>query len=286
MAIYAIGDVHGCHAQLRELLEALRFRPAQDRLIFVGDIINRGPDSLGVLERVRDLGDRAVTLMGNHEVRAVAGLMGYPSKEYTRYMTFLHDHPQADTLLAWLRSLPFWHRDEESGCGVTHAGIHPAWSLERAAERADALHQILADDARLAHLLQMPDKMLTVRDPGDTAPPFVRELFDLNIFTRIRLVSEQMDILWPGVARANPELPDPFQMPDENSPYRPWYSMGNWPCPLLYGHWAMAGLTLRPRTMGLDSGCVYGGRLTAMRLDHPERPVVQVGCPRYVTPGE
>lgn len=289
MALYAIGDVHGCYPQLKALLEEIRFNPNHDRLWFVGDIINRGPDSLSVLKLVRDLGDRAITIMGNHEVRAVAGLMGHPSKEYLRFMTFLHDHPESDDLLAWLRALPFWHWDDTLQCGLTHAGIHPAWNLTETHQRAMDLHALMVNDDALNRLLLMPESELPPRDPGMDAHPMTRALFDLNVFTRIRLVSDQHDLLWPGMARANPDLPNPFLVPDADAPFRPWHEVGQNLTPgskVVYGHWAMAGLTLRNNTLGLDSGCVYGGKLTAIRLDHPDRPLFQVACPQYVIPGE
>ncbi|MBF0341763.1 MAG: symmetrical bis(5'-nucleosyl)-tetraphosphatase [Magnetococcales bacterium] len=281
MAVYAIGDVHGCLPQLLELLEAIRFRPARDRLWFVGDIINRGPDSLGTLRFVRDLGDRAVTLMGNHELRAISGLSGHGDRAFANQMGFFAQAPDLPEIHQWLRGLPLMHHDAGLGAMMVHAGFFPGWSFHRARELADRLQEILRDDRRISTLFSSASSSLP-----DLEPVVTEEMaslhFALAVMTRMRICQPDGRVVWsiPGEKSGMAFRLEP------DSPYRPWYELLDWPGEerVVYGHWAVAGLSLNGRFKGLDSGCVYGGRLSAIRLDHPETPVTQVTCPCYVAP--
>lgn len=280
MAHYAIGDVHGCYAELRHLLHEIGWKQGEDRLWLVGDLINRGPSSLDVVRFVQDLGDRAVAIQGNHEVRAVQGLFGSPSPVFQEHMGYLLDAPDCAALAGWLRRLPFLARDEEHGLTMVHAGLHPHWDVNAAMARAATLETSFRDDHGLQDLLAGMTGPQPEKEPD---PPLARQLWDLAVFTRIRLCTPEGQLLWPRSVRKeiNPYLPPP-----EDSPYRSWHDIhqiGDGEL-LLYGHWAAAGLTVRPRTLGLDGGCVYGGQLVAVRLDHPDRPITTIPTPQYVAP--
>ncbi|MEO5346394.1 MAG: symmetrical bis(5'-nucleosyl)-tetraphosphatase [Magnetococcus sp. YQC-9] len=281
MAIYAIGDLHGCLPQLRTLLEAIGFLPCQDRLLFVGDIISRGPDTLGTLRFVRDLGERAITLMGNHELRAINGLSGLSEKGFQKHLGFLSSCPERDEILCWLRQLPFVHHEPDLNLRMVHAGFYAGWSLEQAMNYAGQLSAILGDDARLIPFLKQYPADLPVSEP-DTSDEVARLHFAMAVMTRIRICQPDGRVVWgiPGASGGAAFKLEP------DSPYRPWYDLMSWPGEerIIYGHWAIAGLSLNRRFKGLDSGCVYGGKLTAMRLDHPDMPVTQVPCPAYVKP--
>ncbi|MBF0626832.1 MAG: symmetrical bis(5'-nucleosyl)-tetraphosphatase [Magnetococcales bacterium] len=283
MAVYAIGDVHGCLPELKALLKAVRFHPGRDRLWFVGDIFNRGPDSLGTIRFVRDLGERAVTLLGNHEVRALGGLSGRPDRGFARQMAFFNDAPDLPELYAWLRTLPLIHHDPELGASMVHAGFYPGWSREQAQARADDLQRIFRDDARIGSFFATFPTTFPESEPNQDDES-ARLHFALAVLTRLRICHPDGRVVWsiPGESGGTA-----FRLAAD-SPYRPWYRLLDWPeddtTRIIYGHWAVAGLTQYGRFSGLDSGCVYGGRLTAMRLDHPDHPITQVACPGYVSP--
>ncbi|MBF0180855.1 MAG: symmetrical bis(5'-nucleosyl)-tetraphosphatase [Magnetococcales bacterium] len=274
MAVYAIGDVHGCLPELLVLLARIDFRPGRDRLLFVGDILNRGPDSLGTVRFVRDLGDEAVTLMGNHEARAVMGMSGRADGSFQSHLGVLADAPEADQILAWLRGLPLMHRDASLGVTMVHAGLYPGWTMADAFAIAARLRAVVMDDAGLKMLLAGFREPYAEREPDDT-DEMARLRFALAVMTRIRYCTPEGRLVWANPA-ALAETPD----------WVPWYRIRPLPEPevMVYGHWAAAGLTTGGGYYGLDSGCVYGGRLTALRLDHPERPLFQVPCPCYVKP--
>ncbi len=290
MAIYAIGDVHGCLPELRALLAAIAFHPGRDRLWFVGDLINRGPDSLGTIRFVRGLGEGAVVVMGNHEGRAVAKLSGQEDRGLLPFYQEMQSAPDALALGTWLRALPLLHYDRTLGISMVHAGLSPAWSLSRACGYSAALGRIFRDRSASQTFFQGWNNAVL-----DEEPPRTERLdhlrFAFAVMTRLRLCAPDGRPLWPThplVSRlANPHafVPSPeTQSPDFS--FRPWFEQrpatekGH----IVYGHWAAAGLTLNLCTKGLDSGCVYGGRLTAMRLDHPDHPITQVDCPQYVVP--
>ncbi|MBF0126109.1 MAG: symmetrical bis(5'-nucleosyl)-tetraphosphatase [Magnetococcales bacterium] len=280
MAVYAIGDVHGCLEELRTLLARMDFRAGRDRLWFVGDIINRGPDSLGVLRFVRDLGGSAITLMGNHEARALIGLSGHGDAAFTAQMGYLTQAPDVREIHAWLRGLPFLYQDDTLDALMVHAGLYPGWSLADAVDRAQRLHEILLDDEAIGSFFAGFTDVFPETEP-EVTDPLARLRFAFLVLTRIRLSNENGRLLWsnPGPAAG------PCQQ-QQGATWRAWHELGRWPGrkTVVYGHWAAAGLTLRERFYGLDSGCVYGGKLSAIRLDHPERPLIQVPCPCYVPP--
>ncbi|MBF0613736.1 MAG: symmetrical bis(5'-nucleosyl)-tetraphosphatase [Magnetococcales bacterium] len=280
MAVYAIGDVHGCLSELRMLLKEIAFQPGRDRLWFVGDIINRGPDSLGTLRLVRDLGDRAVTLMGNHELRAVSGLSGCPDRAFSKQMGFVQQAEDRAELYAWLRALPLMHHDPELGVSMVHAGLFPGWDQAQAIERARRLEKMLRDDATIGTLLTGFGSDFPDWEPQESASEVERLQFALAVMTRLRICHSDGRIVWsiPGETSGTA-----FRLTPD-SPYRPWHRLLAWPGRIIYGHWAVAGLTRNDPFIGLDSGCVYGGKLTAIRVDHPDMPVTQVPCSRYVVP--
>lgn len=287
MAVYAIGDVHGCLTALQKLLERIRFDPARDRLWFVGDLINRGPDSLGVVALVRGLGARAVTLMGNHEMRALALLSGAEQPQHRAYLSYVWERGDPEELRQWLVGLPVMHWEQPLGYAMVHAGVHPSWTLAMAWQRAGHLASFLASpDGLPAYVHRGPPPP----SEPDTAQPGWRHWYHLMAFTSIRLCTRHGVVLWPGQAAAY-GLEKSYLWPPGDSPFRPWFEL--WPRgqqgTVLYGHWAAAGLTVRPQTVGLDSGCVYGGRLTALRLDSEapvEERLFQVSCEKYADTGD
>ncbi|MBF0097845.1 MAG: symmetrical bis(5'-nucleosyl)-tetraphosphatase [Magnetococcales bacterium] len=291
MAIYAIGDVHGCLGELQALLQEIRFDPERDRLRFVGDLVNRGPDSVGVVRFVRSLGERAVAVMGNHEGRILAALVGWPAdRGIMPLVAQLRSAPDSAELIQWLRSMPLFHCDRALAFGMVHAGLSPTWSLSDVRALSKEITAVMQNEEQSREFfLNWDDTVLD--NPEDESDPLSRLRHAYAVMTRIRLCTKSGHPLWPN----NPLLAgvsNPYAfVPTEESkaadfPYRPWFELRPEAeqARIVYGHWAAAGMTINPKSYGLDSGCVYGGKLTALQLDDPDLPVFQVSCPQYVTP--
>lgn len=286
MALYAIGDVHACLPALNTLLADINFHPEKDRLWFVGDFINRGPNPMETLHFIRNLGDRAIIVLGNHEGRAIASLSGWHDQEMDSFLQKLKADPDATALENWLRNIPLFHHDKALGICMVHAGLAPAWHMEDACRLSDAVGQVLRDPEQSRVFFQ---------DQGgfdaETEPPREKNMahlrFAFSIMTRIRMCTREGNPLWPHhpvlAGLANPYA---FASSESRiSSYHPWFELRpkDENVTIVYGHWAAAGLNLNTHTWGLDSGCVYGGYLTAIRLDHPDHPMTQVPCEPYIT---
>jgi len=265
MAVYAVGDVQGCHAELMRLLEAMRFDPATDRLWLVGDLVNRGPDSLAVLRFVKSLGERAVTVLGNHDLHLVAVAEGIGELHRTDTLDGILNAPDRDELLHWLRHRPLLHA--EDGHVLVHAGLLPQWSVAQAGSLAREVEAALRDDDYATFLARMYGNAPHEWDDGLAGHKRLRVI--VNAFTRMRICTEagEMEFKFKGEV--------------ENIPpgYLPWYdvpgrkSAGS---TVIFGHWSALGLLLRPDAIALDTGCLWGGPMSAIRLD--DRQLFQVAC--------
>ncbi len=265
MATYAVGDVQGCDDALVALLGAIAFRPGIDRLLFAGDLVNRGPASLAVLRRVRALGNDATVVLGNHDLHLLAVAAG------ARRRDTLEDvlrAPDRDDLLDWLRARPLLHACA-AGTGdavVVHAGLLPAWSVDRAAALAREVERELRD--RPAQLLASMYGDEPARwDDGLRGPD--RHRVVLNALTRMRLVTPDgaLHLGYSGPPAGAPAGLVPwFDAPGRASDG----------ARVVCGHWAALGLVVRPDLVALDSGCVWGRDLTALRLEDDQ--VFSVRC--------
>lgn len=263
MATYAIGDVQGCYGELRSLLGHLQFDSEADRLWFVGDLVNRGPSSLEVLRFVRSLGDRAVTVLGNHDLHLLAlarlGREPHSRKDTLGAVLAAADR---DSLLEWLRTRPLLHVDRSLGFVMVHAGLAPQWDLEQARRCAGEVEAALGGpqcDALLANMYgDLPDRW------SEDLGTWERLRFIVNAFTRLRYCDDQGRLVLdekgpPGSGRRQ---------------LWPWFAAPGrvdlgWP--VVFGHWStlqLGDLDHRPyRVYPIDTGCVWGGALTALRLD-------------------
>lgn len=260
MATYAIGDIQGCYDALRRLLDLIRFDPAEDRLWFTGDLVNRGPKSAAVVRFVRDLGDRAVTVLGNHDLHLLAVWVGHARMKSKDTLRDLLTDPDADELMHWLRRRPLLHDDPELGCVLTHAGIYPGWTLAEARKRASEVEHALSGreyDAYFANLYgNLPDQW----DPELRGSDRLR--FITNAFTRMRYCGDDHRLLldYKGSVDGRPEG------------YHAWFETpGRVPLgakrTVVFGHWSTLGFVHRSDVLALDTGCLWGGELTAARLD-------------------
>jgi bis(5'-nucleosyl)-tetraphosphatase (symmetrical) len=264
MAIYAVGDVQGCLLPLQRLLERIRFDPAEDRLWFVGDLVNRGPESLAVLRFVQRLGDRAVVVLGNHELHLLAvGLGAVPARKKDTFDDVL-TAPDRDVLLTWLRHRPLLHR--ESRTLLLHAGLLPQWTADQAERLAREIDSSLRGQEAVPFLRALYDDT-PLPSWSDDLPGYGRLCVAAKALTRLRVCSNigEMALGFTGPPQ------------DAPSGFMPWFRVPerrSSDVTIVCGHWASLGLHLASSVMVLDSGCVYGRTLTAIRLD--DRAVFQV----------
>lgn len=263
MATYAVGDIQGCYTELQHLLEHIRFDPAADLLWLVGDLVNRGPDSLEVLRLVKSLGDSAVTVLGNHDLHLLAVSEGAAELQRSDTLDSILDAPDRDELLYWLRQQKLLH--VENDFVLVHAGLLPQWSVAQALRLANEVEAALRGNDYAAFLGHMYGN--APHDWDDKLSGYKRLRVIINAFTRMRLCTPQggMEFKFKG------EL--------ENIPpgYLPWYDAPkrkSRKATVIFGHWSALGLLLRNNVIALDTGCLWGGSLSAIRLE--DRQLFQV----------
>ena len=267
MATYAIGDIQGCFDELQALLGKVKFAK-RDRLWFVGDLVNRGPKSLEVLRFVRDLGERAVVVLGNHDLHLVTQHEGFAKPRKDDTFTDVMNAFDRRVLVDWLRTRPMMHA--EGDYAMVHAGLLPQWSVSKAVELGTEVETALRGRDYRAFLANMygskPDEW---RD-------------DLKGWDRLRVIVNAMT----RMRFCTPEGKMDFQAKGEKAPkgFRPWFEVRpKEKQRLVFGHWSALGLKVTERVAGLDSGCVWGGKLTALRLE--DRTLHAVPCPGYQAAG-
>lgn len=262
MATWAVGDIQGCHTTLRRLLARIGFDARSDRLWLVGDLVNRGPESLAVLRWARELGNRAVVVLGNHDLHLLARGLGLAAAKPTDTLDEVLAAPDRDELLAWLRERPLLHR--EGNLVLVHAGLLPEWTVAEAEALARDVERVLRGPEG-PDLLARP-RRLAPRRWLPTLDDRSRRHLALLAFTRLRTLSPD----------GEPDFD--FSGPPERAPAGlvPWFDRPRrWSAEAtaVFGHWAALGLHLGPRQLALDSACVWGGSLTALRLE--DRAIVQ-----------
>jgi bis(5'-nucleosyl)-tetraphosphatase (symmetrical) len=265
MSIYAIGDIQGCYDELRRLLDTVAFDPARDRLWLVGDLVNRGPQSVEVLRFLRGLGDRAISVLGNHDLHLLVVAAGVRKPHRSDTLDGILAAPDRGELLAWLRRQRLMHAD--NGYAMVHAGLLPQWNIAQALALAREVEAALQGPDHGEFLAQMYGN--TPAQWQDSLTGFDRLRVIVNAMTRLRVCTPE------GVMEFS------HKTAPEGAPagYLPWFDIpqrASRDTPVLFGHWAALGLTLRPDLLGLDSGCVWGRRLTAVRLE--DRRIFQCGC--------
>ncbi len=270
MATYVIGDIQGCFDALQFLLEKISFSPLKDTLWFAGDLVNRGDKSLETLRFVKGLGDGAVCVLGNHDLSLLALSEGY-TKASNHTMQDILAAPDRDELVLWLRHRPLLHHDEALGYTMIHAGLPPQWDLETARQCAREVGEVLQGDAYCQFMADMFGNKPKRWDPHLRGAERYR--FIVNCFTRMRYCTPDGKL----------NFADKGPVGSQKNGYFPWYEVPgrkSADLKIVFGHWStLGGLTGHANVFALDTGCLWGGRLTAMRLDHPPELCV-VECDR------
>lgn len=267
----AIGDIQGCRDCLERLLQACG-GDAHGPLWFTGDLVNRGPDSLGTLRWAMDAGDRLVTVLGNHDLHLLAVAAGIRRPHRSDTLDAVLAAPDRDALIDWLRRQPL--AVLRDGHLMVHAGVLPQWDAARVVQLAGEVQAALSGPGWRDFLATMYGNEPLRWDDGLQGPDRLRVI--VNALTRLRFCTPDGEMEFrtkegPGGA---PEG------------YLPWFDAPGRrtaDVTVVFGHWSMLGLVQRPGLLGLDTGCVWGGELTAVRLE--DRAIRRVPCPRAADPG-
>ncbi|MDG1463188.1 MAG: symmetrical bis(5'-nucleosyl)-tetraphosphatase [Gammaproteobacteria bacterium] len=267
MATYAIGDIQGCYNELRQLLDKLNFDPEHDQLWLVGDLVNRGPDSLATLRYVKSLGDACITVLGNHDLHLLSLRFANKTPEIKHNLQPILEADDADELLHWLRQRPLAHYDTALDTLMVHAGIPPNWDGLKTLRLAKEVETVLRGDAAASILEKMYGR--EPRRWSDGLKGHDRLRCIINSLTRIRLTHADgsMDFTYKGPIKGRPANLHPwFKHPE--------CATGN--RRIVFGHWSALGLLKQKNLLGLDTGCIWGQQLTAVQLDIPDAKPIQV----------
>ncbi|WP_286742701.1 symmetrical bis(5'-nucleosyl)-tetraphosphatase [Aquabacterium sp. UBA2148] len=270
---YLVGDLQGCCDPLERLLQTIDFSPSRDRLFLLGDLVNRGPDSLGVLRRLRALGGAATCLLGNHDLHLLAIAHGVREPHRSDTLDCILQAPDRDDWLNWLRQqrLAVW----DAGWLMVHAGVLPQWDAARTVALAGEVEAMLRSPDLGDFLTQMYGNEPARWDDALTGVSRWRCV--VNALTRLRFCTPEGEMEFATKEGAG-GAPQGFV---------PWFEVparATQGTPVAFGHWSTLGLIDRPDLLALDTGCVWGGRLTAVRVDGGRREVVQVVCPQVQKP--
>ncbi|MCS4285431.1 bis(5'-nucleosyl)-tetraphosphatase (symmetrical) [Pseudomonas sp. BIGb0278] len=263
MAVYAVGDLQGCLQPLKCLLERVRFNPAVDRLWLVGDLVNRGPESLETLRYLYAMRDSLVCVLGNHDLHLLAAWHNVERLKKSDTLREILEAPDADRLLDWLRRQKLLHYDEQRGVALVHAGIPPQWTLGKALELAAEVEQVLRDDTRLKLYL---DGMYG-NEPNKWSK-------DLSGVDRLRVITNYFTRMRFCTAAGKLDLKSKEGLDTAPKGYKPWFAhkdRRSRHVQIIFGHWAaLEGQADAPGVVALDTGCVWGGAMTLYNVDSGE----------------
>ena len=271
---YLIGDLQGCCNAFERLLARIDFSPSRDRLWLLGDLVNRGPASLATLRRLQGLGDAATCLLGNHDLHLLA--VAHGARPQHRHDTFaaLLQADDSEALLGWLRQQRLAVFD--AGWLMVHAGVVPQWSRSDTLALADEVESLLRGPDLPDFLHAMYGNEPARWDASLTGTARLR--FTVNALTRLRFCTANGEMNFKAKEGAG-AAPDGFM---------PWFDVPGRrtvDTPIAFGHWSTLGLLDRTHLLGLDTGCVWGGKLTAARIDGLQREIIQVDCEQAQKPG-
>lgn len=268
MAVYAIGDLQGCYDPFRRLLDDIRFEPSTDTLWLVGDLVNRGPKSLKTLRYVKALGDAAVCVLGNHDLHLLALWSGAiaPAKRFDSLAKLLRAD-DVDDLCHWLRRRPLAHFDDGLDTLMVHAGTHPKWGVKKTLARAAEVETALRGSDYRSLLANMYGN--TPASWSGKLKGYKRLRFIINCLTRMRMITARQKLNFAHSGSAWPARKN----------LQPWFQGDHAALAetrIAFGHWSQLGLIVLPNLLSIDTGCVWGRQLTAVRLDKRIPRIIQV----------
>jgi bis(5'-nucleosyl)-tetraphosphatase (symmetrical) len=277
MATYAIGDVQGCYPSLLELLAKIKFRSDKDKLWFAGDIVNRGPDSLQTLRFIKSLGENAICVLGNHDLHLLAVAHGSGKQHKKDTLEDILNASDRLQLLDWLIQRPLMHYKKKHNTCLVHAGVYPAWSTQQALACAHEVEQVL--QGRKAHEFfghmygNKPSRW------NDELGGWERLRFITNCFTRMRYIQDNMKLCLN-------EKGNPGKQPDGIIPWFDFNSMQQGvnidrELNIVFGHWSTLKDPEHKHLYPLDTGCLWGGKLTALKIDSEMSKRKSVSCPKW-----
>lgn len=276
MATYAIGDIQGCFKPLQELLTKINFDPQKDTLWFTGDLVNRGPESLETLRYIKNLGDAAITVLGNHDLHLLAVSEGHEKFQHdSDTLNPILQAEDREELLSWLRHQPLVHHDELLNMSMVHAGLPPQWDLDQARVASKEVEDVLRSENYLDFFNHMYGNLPDVWNENLKGHDRLR--FIVNCFTRLRFCNEKGKLALSAKG-------EPGTQPQG---LIPWYQVPNRQSQnntILFGHWSTLGLHRDDNVVALDTGCLWGGELTALRLE--DNQVFSLNCEQFMQPGK
>ncbi len=264
---YLVGDIQGCADAFERLLAEIAFSPSRDRLYVLGDLVNRGPGSLATLRRLRDFGAAATCVLGNHDWHLLAVAAGVRPRHRNDTIDEILEAPDREAWLEWLRQRRM--AVFEQGWLMLHAGVVPQWDLALTLELAGALEAALRERPAREFLAAMFGNEPSRWSESLTGEERLR--FTLNTLTRARFVSADGTLEFEtkdGAQAAPPGFQPWFDLPGRRTAGTP----------IAFGHWSSLGLLDRADLLGIDTGCVWGDKLTAVRIEGSRREIIQVGC--------
>lgn len=264
MTTYAVGDLQGCLEPLKCLLDQVRFDPTKDRLWLVGDLVNRGPQSLETLRYLYAMRGSVISVLGNHDLHLLAVAHNAERLKKADTLREIIEAPERNELLDWLRRMPLVHHDAERDITLVHAGIPPQWSIEKSLQRAAEVEEVLRDDDRLPLFLEGMY--------GNEPAKWDKKLHGIdrlrvitNYFTRMRFCTPDGKL----------DLKSKEGLGTAPAGYAPWFSYAERKAAgrkIIFGHWAaLEGQCNVPGLYALDTGCVWGGSMTLLNVDSGER---------------
>jgi bis(5'-nucleosyl)-tetraphosphatase (symmetrical) len=265
MTTYAIGDIQGCFHSFQALLKKIQFHPAHDKLWFVGDLVNRGPGSLAMLRWMFDHQDNVVTVLGNHDLHTLVVAEGFVNPHRSDTLQDLLDAPDAPQLLNWLRNQRLAYMDH--GFLLVHAGLLPQWTVTQAISLSNDVEKALQGDDYHTFLAHMYGNEPASWDE------------DLNGWDRLRVITNAMTRMRVCTEEGDMEFKFKGELANIPAGYQPWFKTphrASIDTPIVFGHWSALGLYQADNVHAIDTGCLWGGTLTAMRLE--DKAIFQVPC--------
>ena len=275
MAVYAIGDVQGCLEELQALLKKIDYQAKADQLWFAGDLVNRGPQSLATLRYIKSLDNTVITL-GNHDLSLLASAYtGRPLGKHDTTQEIL-DAPDREELLHWLRQQKLFHRDKALGFSMVHAGLHPSWTRKQARRYAKEVQQAIRGDNHIEFFEHMYGNEPNQWSEDLSGHERLRVI--TNILTRMRYCDKKgaLDLKLKGAPGKQ-----------SKSKYMPWFDVKKRQSQkrkIIFGHWSTLGLVQRNNVYAIDTGCLWGGQLTALRIDTEIPEITQVNAINSIKP--